>query len=132
MERLLILVVLTLAAVAVALLLQRRRPDPPTAPSYRSPRQLDRDDFAERSKPLLIVVFASETCSTCPGVWETVGRLASDKIGVQQITVQDEPDVHRRYRVDGVPTTVIADEEGVVVEAFFGPVQYDDLVTALG
>ena len=130
-ERLIILLALTAVALAVALLLQRRRPDPPTAPSYRAPRQLDRDDFGGRDKPVIVVVFASDTCSTCPAVWNTVRQFESDVVAVHRTTVQDDSGLHRRYRIDGVPTTVIANHEGVVVEAFFGPVQSDDLANAL-
>lgn len=131
MERLIILAVLAAAAVIVAFVLQRRRPDPPSAPSYRAPGQLDRSEFAEPDKPALVAVFSSETCSTCPAVWSTVGELASDLVAVQQIAVQSDPTLHQRYRIDGVPTTVVADHEGVVVTAFFGGVTTDEVVGAL-
>ncbi|MDH3296297.1 MAG: thioredoxin domain-containing protein [Acidimicrobiia bacterium] len=132
MERLIVLVVLSLVAVAVALLMQRRRPDPPSAPSYRAPSQLDRDDFDRPDAPALVVVFASDTCQTCPEVWEAVRQLPSERIAVQKISFQASPDLHKRYRIDGVPTTVIANDEGVVVDAFFGPVRLDDIVASLG
>jgi len=130
-ERLIVLVILSLVAVAIALLMQRRRPDPPSAPSYRSPSQLDRNDFDRPDAPALVVVFASEACDTCPGVWSAVDQLPPERIATQQVTVQADPGLHQRYRIDGVPTTVIANHEGVVVDAFFGPVQLDDIVEAL-
>ena len=132
MERLIVLVVLMALAVVVALILQRRRPDPPSAPSYRAPRQLDRDDFTDPEAPTLVVVFASETCDSCPGVWELVSSVASESAALQLVTVQNDPRLHQRYRVDGVPTTVVADGDGVVVKAFFGPVAAEDLHEALG
>jgi thioredoxin-like negative regulator of GroEL len=132
LERLIILVVLGLAAVAVATLMQRRRPDPPSAPSYRAPSQLDRDDFQRPEAPALVVVFASETCDTCPAVWSAVEQLPPERIATQLVTVQSDPSLHQRYRIDGVPTTVIANHDGVVVEAFFGPVPLDDIVEAIG
>ncbi len=131
MERLVILAVLTVLAVGVAFLLQRRRPDPPSAPSYRAPRQLDRDDFVEPDKPVLVVVFASETCETCPGVWATAAPLESETIAVQQATVQSDPGLHKRYRIDGVPTTIVAAADGAVVKAFFGPLTAEDLDDAV-
>ena len=67
--RLFILVVLTLVAVGIAYVLRRRRPDPPSAPSYRAPAQLDRSDFVHPETPVLLVVFASKTCDSCAGVW---------------------------------------------------------------
>ncbi len=131
MERLVVLLVLGVLAVVVASLLQRRRPDPPSAPSYRAPRQLDRADFAEPEVPLLIAVFSSRSCSTCPEVWaEVVSRQAPGR-AVQEIAVQDDDSLHRRYKIDGVPTTVVADAEGVVHAAFFGPFAADELDEAL-
>jgi hypothetical protein len=125
--RLIVLIVLGAAAVAIALVLQRRRPDPPTAPSYRAPTQLDRDDFAEPDKPFLAVVFASTTCNTCPDVWVTIEALATSFLAVDRVDVQDRGELHQRYRIDGVPTTVFANASGVVMNAFFGPLDPDAL-----
>lgn len=131
MERLILLVVLAAVAMVVAYLLQRRRPDPPSAPSYRAPRQLDRADFDKPEHPVLVAVFASTTCTTCPTVWADVEHSSSSTVATQYVTVQDDPTLHKRYKVDGVPTTVVADHEGVVVHAFFGPVDQDELVAAV-
>lgn len=133
--RLVALVVLTALAVGIALVLQRRRPDPPSAPSYRAPAQLDRNDFVEPSAPGLIVLFASTTCKTCPTAWESILAAAGDgdpgRLAVQRIDVQDDPTVHERYRIDGVPTTLVVDAEGVVTKAFFGPVTVDEVAAAV-
>jgi hypothetical protein len=126
-----VLVVLTLAAVVVALVLQRRRPDPPSAPSYRAPTQLDRDDFARADAPYLAVVFASTTCNTCPEVWAMVESLGDRQLAVQRVDVQGGGELHRRYRIDGVPTTVLADAEGVVAATFFGPIPEEELSRAV-
>lgn len=127
MTRLIVLVVLAFGAVAVAYLLQRRRPDPPSAPSYRAPSQLDRDDFDHPDRAYLAVVFASTTCSTCPEVWATIEALDTPFLAVQRVDVQDHGALHQRYRIDGVPTTVFADRSGVVLRTFFGPFDEDDL-----
>lgn len=135
MVRLIVLVVLAAAAVAVALILQRRRPDPPTAPSYRAPIQLDRNDFADPDKTFLAVVFASTTCNSCPDVWATIEALETPFLAVQRIDVQDQSDLHKRYKIDGVPTTVFANASGVVTNAFFGPLEADslrDVLTGMG
>ncbi len=131
MDRVIILIALMGLAVVVALVLQRRRPDPPTAPSYRAPRQLDRNDFIDPETPTLVVVFASETCETCPAVWDLVARYESESIAVQQVTVQRDMRLHKRYRIDGVPTTVVAGADGAVVKAFFGLVAVDELTDAV-
>ena len=126
--RLVVLVVLTVLAVVVATALQRRRrPDRPTAPSYEAPTQLDRDDFNRPDAPWLVVVFASETCDSCARVWQAVEPVGSPPVAVQQVVVQRDPALHRRYRIDGVPTTVVADAEGVVHRSWLGPFPATDL-----
>jgi hypothetical protein len=131
MERLIVLAVLAALAVGVAYLLQRRRPDPPSAPSYRAPAQLDRDDFDSPERPYLAVVFASTTCNTCPEVWEMIGSLDLPQLATQRVDVQDDGELHRRYRIDGVPTTLFADANGVVTSAYFGPFGVEELREAL-
>lgn len=132
MTRLVILIVLALVAVGVAYLLQRRRPDPPSAPSYRAPAQLDRNDFDRPDRPYLAVVFASTGCNTCPEVWSLVEPMGDEELVVQRIDVEDDGGgLHQRYRIDGVPTTVLADGQGVVTATFFGPVPAEELAEAV-
>lgn len=122
MIRLVVLVVLTLVAVGVAYLLQRRRPEPPSAPSYRAPTQVDRDDFHAPPTDTLIAVFASKTCDTCPIAWEIAEALQRPGVTAERIDVQVDPDRHKRYKIDGVPTTLLVDPDGVVRKSFFGVV----------
>jgi thiol-disulfide isomerase/thioredoxin len=143
-SRLIILAVLTVAAVALALALQRRRTDPPSAPSYRAPVQLDRHDFAAaRPGRWLVVLFGSSTCDSCPLAWATIQEVLGSPashgeptdpmvVDCQRLDVQTDPDLHKRYRIDGVPTTVIADPDGVVVKTFFGPIPAEELADAIG
>lgn len=137
MERLVVLVVLTAVAIGVALLLQRRRPDPPSAPSYRAPTQVDRADFAGSADQPLVAVFTSATCSSCAVALETATKVAADERGkaarvtVQELEVTRDAKLHSRYRIDGVPTTIIVDAEGVVHKTFFGPTDPSDLETVL-
>ena len=130
--RLLIFVCLTMVAIGIAWYLQRRRPDPPSAPSYRAPTQLDRADFMHSDEDVLIVVFASQTCDSCPRVWAEVAPLASEGLVVcQRIDVQDNSELHTRYKIDGVPTTVVSDSEGVVSQTFFGAVTQSEVADAV-
>lgn len=129
--RILLFLVLTGVAIGLAWYLQRRRPDPPSAPSYKAPVQLDLDDFERNDAEVSLIVFASTTCETCPGVWDTVRAHDSSEIAAQRIDVQDNPALHKRYKIDGVPTTVITDSEGVVVQAFFGFLRDVDVVESI-
>ncbi len=131
MIRIVVLIVLSLAAIGVALLLQRRRPEAPSAPSYRAPRQIDRNDFDVPAELRMIVVFTSATCQSCSGVWDTVTSIERARTGAQRVEIQTTPDLHRRYRIDGVPTTLVVDPEGVVTHTFFGPFPAADLEAAL-
>jgi hypothetical protein len=126
--RLTLLLALTVVAIIVALVLQKRRTEPPSSPSYRAISEIDRSDFAHPEEPILIVMFGSLTCNTCPTVWETV---ESTGVPAERVDVQDDPKRHRRYRIDGVPTTVIASSSGVVTRTFFGPVSSVELQAAI-
>jgi hypothetical protein len=128
MERLALAAVLVVVAVVVALVLQRRRtPDAPTQAGWTVPAQLDRADFDRPEAPWLVAVFSSETCQTCAGVVDRAGALASDQVAVQDVEVAARKDLHDRYRIDAVPTLVVADADGVVRASFVGPVNATDL-----
>ncbi len=129
--RIALFLLLTGVAVGLAWYLQRRRPDPPSAPSYKAPSQLDLADFDRTDADVSLIVFASTTCDTCPGVWETVRDHRSAEVAAQRIDVQDDPALHKRYQIDGVPTTLIVDAEGVVVQAFFGFLRDVDVVESI-
>ncbi len=126
--RLTILLGLTIVAVIVAVVMQRRRTEPPSSPSYRAISEIDRSEFAHPGEPVLIVMFGSLTCNTCPTVWETIESIG---VPAERVDVQDDPERHRRYRIDGVPTTVIANSSGVVAKTFFGPLSKNQLQEAL-
>ncbi len=130
--RLVVALVLVAVAVGVATVLRRRRPDPPSAPSYRAPIQLDRDDFADPDSPGLLVMFGSSTCDSCRGAWDVVQSVARDGLPVQRLDVEQDAAIHQRYRIDGVPTTVLADHDGVVHATWFGPLDRDELIAAIG
>jgi protein-disulfide isomerase len=123
----LVVVVGLVAAVAAV----RRRTDAPTQPAWAVPAQLDRRDFARPDAPRLIVVFASTTCESCPGVIERAEALRTDTLAVDVVDGRERADLHERYGIEAVPTLVIADESGVVGGSFVGPVTADALREAL-
>ncbi|MGH9282223.1 MAG: thioredoxin domain-containing protein [Acidimicrobiales bacterium] len=131
MERLLIAAVLVVVAVVAARLVDRRRPAAPTQPRWEAPSQLDRDDFDGGAQPWLVVVFTSATCDSCKDATAKAEVLASAEVAFQEVAWQDGKDLHDRYAVDVVPTTVMADAEGVVRASFVGPATATDLWAAL-
>jgi hypothetical protein len=131
MTRLLIAAALVAVAVVIALVVERRRPAPPTQPTYAVPSQLDRDDFARPDAPWLVVVFTSATCDTCAATWEVARQLDSTAVATPEVEVGAEPVLHERYGIDAVPTTVVCDAAGGVVRSFLGPVSATHLWAAV-
>jgi hypothetical protein len=141
MDRLLIAAGVVAAAVGVAGVLRRRRPEPPTQARWPVPAQLDRGDFERPDAPWLIVVFSSASCLSwwllgvfsaaccvlCSVVLYMALGLATTEGAVQDVDVQGRPDLHRRYRIDAVPVTVVADHEGVTRASFVGAPSATDL-----
>jgi hypothetical protein len=130
--QLLVALVLALAAVAVAMLLRRRRrPDGPTqGPSWTAPGQLDRADFERPEAPWLVAVFSSATCTSCADMVDKARALASEAVAVDEVEARTRPELHRRYGIEAVPITVIADRAGVVQASFIGPATATDLWAA--
>lgn len=127
--------VLAVAAVVVAKVLERRRPAPPTQSGVRAgwapPGQLDRADFEGPERPWLVAVFTSATCDSCKEATAKAEVLACADVVFQEIPWQDRKDLHDRYDMEVVPTTVMADTDGVVHAAFVGAPTATDLWAAL-
>ncbi len=131
MQTLVVAAVIAAVAVIVATSLRSRRPDPPTQTTWGVPEQLDRSDFADTVAPWLVATFTSATCDACASMIAKVELLRSDSVSVDVVNFQDRPQIHRRYSIDAVPTTVLADLQGVVVASFVGPVSATDLWAAV-
>lgn len=128
MVRVLIAVAIVVIAALVATLVERRRrADPPTQPRREMPTLLDRADFAEPGKPWLVVVFSSDSCSTCADVISKAEVLRSPDVAVDVAAFQTRRDVHERYAIDAVPCLVVAGPDGAVAGGFLGPVTAADL-----
>lgn len=123
MERVVVgLVVAVVAAIAAAWFARRDRvaADPPA--EYHVPIAVNRPDFGGADRPWLVAVFTSATCSSCREAWERARHLESDAVAVQEVEIGAEPDLHERYAIDAVPTTIIVDAGGIVQGSFLGPV----------
>ena len=126
-------VAIALAVVAVAAAVafaarRRMRPEAPTQPrSFTAPTQLDRADFAEAATPWLVVVFTSSTCDACALVSAKAEALASPEVAVQVVAYPEQRPLHDRYRIEAVPTLVLADRAGVVRYHHLGPITATDL-----
>lgn len=130
MERVVLAVAVVVAAAVVAVLLERRRSDAPTQArppgSYPVPTQLDRADFDHPDAPWLVAVFTSATCDACAAVVAKARAVDSgpdageNRVAVVEVEVGAQARLHQRYEIEAVPTTVVADREGVVQASFVG------------
>jgi Thioredoxin len=129
--RIALAVALIAAAFAVAFVLQRRRPAPPPRDVYPVPRQLDRGDFRRADTPWLVALFSSTTCDSCEGLPAKLAVLESADVATCEVEYHAQPDLHRRYEIAGIPTTVVVDGDGVVRAAFVGAFTATDLWAAV-
>ena len=130
MQKIIASLILVFAA-SLSFFVRRRKPDAPSQTSHTVPQQLSREDFSSAEKPWLLAVFTSSTCDACQDVATKAKVLASQDVAVQIIDFQEMPDLHERYSIDAVPTTVIADNRGVVQYGVLGPVTATDLWAAM-
>ena len=131
MTRLLIAVGLVVVALVVAYVLEKRKPAPPTQPTWAVPSQLDRNDFVRPDAPWLVVVFTSATCTTCAGVIAKARPLENDSVAVEEVEAVARKDLHQRYAIDAVPTLVVADAAGVVRGSLVGPASAEEIWAAV-
>jgi hypothetical protein len=131
MDRVVLAVGGVIVAAVVAWVVQRRRPAPPTQGRWPVPTQLDRADFARPDAPWLVAVFTSATCESCAKSVAQAEVLASTEVAVQEVEVGARGDLHRRYAIEAVPVTVVADADGVVRATFVGSPTATDLWAAV-
>ena len=132
MSRILLAAALIVVAVAAAWVLRRRgATDAPTQVTWKVPQQIDRNDFAGVERRWLVVLFSSATCETCKSMAGKVQVLESSEVAIDNIEHGARADLHKRYSIDAVPLTIVADREGVVRASFVGPISATDLWAAV-
>ncbi len=124
------LVILVVVGV-IAWFLQRRPPEAPPRDVYPVPKQLDRADFPHSEARWLVALFSSAACDSCRGLGAKLTPLASADVAVCEIGAEDQGALHRRYELAAIPTTVVADADGVVRRAFVGAFTATDLWAAV-
>ncbi len=131
MERLAIAAVLMVVAVTVAYAVQRRRVGTVgDVTNLTVPAAVDFDSLGVDAGPT-IVVFTEETCRTCAAAVTAVRGSAGAGVPVVEVPFASGGDVHRAHGIDTVPTTVVADAEGRVVDGWIGRVDASGLTAAI-
>jgi hypothetical protein len=119
-------------ALAVAWWLNRnRRSAPPTQGASLVPQQLDRRDFPRPDAAWLVVLFTSTHCDSCQGLLDKAAPLESPDVAVVEIEYTQHRDLHRRYRIEAAPVTVVADPDGVTQASFIGAFDAAELWAAV-
>jgi len=119
--RFILLLALVVAGLVVAYVLQRRKPDPPTSPSYRAPTQLDPADFDFTDLDKYFVLFSSNKCESCASTWSSLKQFENESCGLVKVDIEADLDLTAKYKIDGVPTTLLSNANGEVLATFFGP-----------
>ncbi|MBJ7397365.1 MAG: thioredoxin domain-containing protein [Actinobacteria bacterium] len=130
MQNLFAALILVMAAT-LGVVVRKRKPDAPSQTLNLIPQQLNRKDFVSPEKPWLLVVFTSSTCDACQDVATKAKVLTSQDVAVQIIDYLEMRNLHKQYAIDSVPTTVIADNLGVVQYGVLGPITATDLWAAM-
>ena len=121
-----------IAVVAVVAWSLRRRPAAaPPRDVYPVPRQLDRAEFPRHEAPWLVALFSSAACDSCATLPPKLAVLESPDVATCDVQAEAQGALHRRYQIAAVPTTVVADADGVVQRAFVGAFTATDLWAAL-
>jgi hypothetical protein len=129
--RIVIAVVILVAVGVIAFVMRRRPPDAPPRDVYPVPKQLDRNDFPRAEAAWLVALFSSAACHSCQGLGDKLTPLESGDVVVCEIDAEHQGALHRRYELAAIPTTVVADHEGVVRRAFVGAFTATDLWAAV-
>lgn len=131
MTRIVVALAILAVVVVVAFLLQRRKPQAPPRDAYPVPQQLDRADFPRPDAPWLVVLFSSTVCDSCRELPGRLAAVASTEVATCEAEASVRGDLHRRYAIAAIPTTVVADADGVVRHSFVGAFTAHDLAAAL-
>ena len=131
MIRFIIVGVVVVVALLANLWQRKRQVDAPTQGASEVPSQIDRSDFVRPDASWIVLAFTSATCQTCSDIERKVRVLETSSVAIQILEFTAERELHERYKIDAVPTVLMADANGVVQANFLGPVSATDLWAAL-
>jgi len=129
--RFVIVGVVVVIALLANLWQRKRQVDAPTQGATEVPSQIDRSDFVRPDAPWVVLAFTSATCQTCSDIERKVRVLETNSVAIQILEYTAQRELHERYKIDAVPTVLMADAKGVVQANFLGPVSATDLWAAL-
>jgi thiol-disulfide isomerase/thioredoxin len=75
----------------------------------------------DSSSGAVLLNFHAEWCGPCHKARPAVEQLIRDGYPVKRIDIDEEPDLQRRYRVEGVPAFIVVDRDGRELGRISGP-----------
>lgn len=117
--RLAAIVLVALAAVVAVRLLDRKRRYEPTT-DYGIPPALEEADFPELGGVPAAVVFTDPDCRACDGARR---MLSARPVRLIEVDAASRQDLLDKYSIDGVPTSLIVDGDGAVIDGWVGPLE---------
>ncbi|TRZ74113.1 MAG: hypothetical protein D4R95_01915 [Actinobacteria bacterium] len=131
MIRFVIVGVVIVVALLANLWQRKRQVDAPTQGTSELPTQIDRADFVRPDAQWIVLAFTSASCTTCADIERKVRVLETTSVAIQILEYTAERALHARYKIDAVPSVLMADSNGVVQANFLGPVTATDMWAAL-
>ena len=131
MVRLLIALTLILVSVSIAVIVERRKVENPfSVKRNQLPTLVPPQDFGLESEAA-IIIFTESTCRSCSTVLALLRGPAGANVAVTEVEYGENPELHRKYGIDTVPTTVLVEGDGNVVEGWTGKIEVGELARAL-
>ena len=94
--------------------------------AFEAPRLLHRHDFAQPESPWLLAVFTGRNCQTCAEVLLQLQQLQPQL--TQTVTASSsQKKLLKRYGIEAVPVTALADSTGKVRWCRLGRLSESDL-----
>ncbi|MDG1196986.1 MAG: thioredoxin family protein [Actinomycetota bacterium] len=131
MVRLLIAFTLILISISIAVIVERRKVENPfSVKRNQLPTLVPPQDFGLEPEAA-IIVFTESTCRSCSAVLALLRGPAGANVTVTEVEYGENLDLHRKYGIDTVPTTVLVEGDGNVVEGWIGKIEVGELARAL-
>jgi hypothetical protein len=131
MVRLLIALTLILISVSIALIVERRKVENPFSVKRNQLTTLVPPQDFGLEPEAAIIVFTESTCRSCSAVVALLRGPAGANVAVAEVEYGENLDLHRKYGIDTVPTTVLVEGDGNVVEGWTGKIEVGALARAL-
>ena len=131
MSRVIVAAVLAGFATLVAFVVDRRRISRPLAVRRGPlPMQIPGVEVGLDAGPA-IIIFTESNCLSCRDAVSVIRGPAGAGISVADVEYGERPQLHKRFGIETVPTTVVVDAAGSVVAGWIGRIDLSELTLAL-